>query len=76
MCNLDQTAFTPLHYRFFVRGSLCLGPNYLRSTSNTPPPLQLMMNFMSGLSTGFTKSASRNFDSKECSKQEAGTIPA
>jgi hypothetical protein len=24
----------------------------------------------------FTKSASRNFDSKECSKQEAGTIPS
>ncbi len=76
VCNLDQTAFTSLHYRFFVRGNLCVGPNCLRSTSNTPTPPQLMMDFTIGLSTVFTKSASRNFDSKECSKQEAGTIPA
>jgi len=33
--------------------------------------------FVSGIMrTLFPKSASRSFDSKECSKQEAGTTPA
>lgn len=54
-----------------------LGLSCLRGSSEPPPQIMVKFVFANGvMRTRFPKRPSRNIESKGCSQQEAGTIPA